>query len=213
MRIIGLTGGIGSGKSTVAELFAQHGVPVIDTDQIAHALTRPPSTVLDDIASTFGRDFIAGDGSLRRDLMRDKVFGDPAARQALEAIMHPAIHAAVVHALQELAPETAYAIVVVPLLFETGDYSDIVERVLVVDCGADAQLARVLLRPGLTPAIAAAIMAQQWTSAQRVAAADDVIDNRANLQSLADQVDVAHQQYRQWANADEGSLTKRVFKT
>jgi len=213
MRVIGLTGGIGSGKSTAAELFAQHGVPIIDTDQIAHALTRPPSPLLSDIAERFGHDILAEDGSLRREQLREHVFSNLVAKQSLEAILHPAIHRAVQKALDELPTDTEYAMVVVPLLFETGSYAKLVERVLVIDCDEATQLARVLLRPGMTERTAKAIMAQQWPRQQRRNAADDVLENNGNLQLLAEQIALLNQQYRVWAHDDQTSLTKRVFKT
>lgn len=198
MRVIGLTGGIGSGKSTVAELFAQHGVPVIDTDLIAHALTRPPSPVLAQIASTFGAEFIAEDGGLRRDVMRAHVFRQPDARQRLEQIMHPAIHAQAQVELARLPAHTPYALLMVPLLFETGDYADLVDRVLVIDCDEATQMARVLLRPGLTREIAAAIMQQQWPREKRRASGDDVLNNEGNLHTLAQQISALNQRYLRW---------------
>ncbi|SMC15886.1 dephospho-CoA kinase [Andreprevotia lacus DSM 23236] len=198
MHVIGLTGGIGSGKSTVAELFAQHGVPVIDTDLIAHALTRGPSPAMTQIAHTFGPEFIAPDGSLRRDVMRAHVFRQPDARQRLEHILHPAIHDAASAALAHLPAHTAYALLVVPLLYETGDYDDLVDRVLVIDCDEATQMARVLLRPGLSREIAQAIMAQQWPRQRRLAAADDVLNNEGNLHTLALQISTLNQRYLRW---------------
>ncbi|WP_035052892.1 dephospho-CoA kinase [Andreprevotia chitinilytica] len=195
MQVIGLTGGIGSGKSTVAHLFAVRGIPVIDTDHIAHALSTPPSPLLSVIAETFGSDHLLPDGHLDRAKLREQVFHNPQAKQALEAILHPAIHHDVTQQLARLPATTPYALVVVPLFFETGAYYDVVTRVLVVDCDEQTQLARVLSRPGLSKETTQAIISLQATRQQRLSGADDVIQNTGTLDLLEEQVNALHQHY------------------
>jgi len=193
MFTVGLTGGIGSGKSTVADLFAEQGVPVIDTDVIARELTAPDSEVLITIQDAFGDAVMREDGSLDRAQLRRRVFADPAARRTLEAILHPRIQQAVVQALAEL--HAPYALIVIPLLVETGAYAGILDRVLVVDCPEDMQIARVMARNDLTRAEVEAILAAQGGRAVRLAAADDVIDNTGSSERLRDRVHALHAQY------------------
>jgi len=199
MFAVGLTGGIGSGKSTVAELFAERGVPVIDTDVIARELTAPDSAALIAIQDAFGDAVMREDGSLDRAQLRRRVFADPAARHMLEAILHPRIRQAVVQALAEL--HAPYALIVIPLLVETGAYAGILDRVLVVDCPEDMQIARVMARNDLTRAEVKAILAAQAERAVRLTAADDVIDNTGSSKSLRDRVHALHAQYMAQAAA------------
>ncbi len=199
MFTVGLTGGIGSGKSTVAELFAERGVPVIDTDVIARELTAPDSAALIAIQDAFGDAVMREDGSLDRAELRRRVFADPVARHILEAILHPRIRQAVVQALAEL--HAPYALIVIPLLVETGAYAEILDRVLVVDCPEDTQIARVMARNDLTRAEVEAILAAQAERAVRLAAADDVIDNAGAPEGLRDRVHALHAQYMTQAAA------------
>lgn len=199
MFAVGLTGGIGSGKSTVAELFAERGVPVIDTDVIARELTAPDSEVLRAIQDAFGDTVMREDGSLDRAQLRRRVFADSAARRTLEAILHPRIRQAVVQALTGL--HAPYALIVIPLLIETGAYAGILDRVLVVDCPEDMQIARVMARNDLTHAEVEAILAAQAGRAVRLAAADDVIDNTGSTGGLRDRVHALHAQYMTQAAA------------
>lgn len=199
MFTVGLTGGVGSGKSTVADLFSALGVPVIDTDDIARRLTAPGGEALADIRETFGGGLIQADGGLDRAAMRRLVFADAAARRRLEAILHPRIRAAVLRALAGL--EAPYAMVVVPLLVETGAYGDVIDRVLVVDCPEPLQIERVMARSGLTRDEVAAILAAQASRAQRLAAADDVIDNRGSPEALRAVVAALHARYLSLAAA------------
>lgn len=199
MFAVGLTGGIGSGKSTVAELFAERGVPVIDTDVIARELTAVGGEALAAIRDAFGDAAMREDGSLDRAGLRRRVFADPAARHTLEAILHPRIRQAVVQALAEL--HAPYALVVIPLLVETGAYAEILDRVLVVDCPADMQIARVMTRNDLARAEVEAILAAQAERAVRLAAADDVIDNTGAPGGLRDRVHALHAQYMAQAAA------------
>lgn len=199
---IGLTGGIGSGKTTVANLFATHGIAIIDTDAIAHSITAPGGAAMPAIRREFGDAFVAPDGSLDRARMRDAVFTDDAARARLEAITHPLIRTECERAASDA--QGPYLIFVVPLLVESGKWRERVQRVLVVDCTEQTQIARVMSRNGFTRDQVQAIMARQASRAQRLAAADDVIDNDAQHAPLAPQVDRLHAAYLKFAARAEG---------
>ena len=190
---IGLTGGIGCGKTTVANLFAARGATLVDTDLIAHAMTAPHGPAMAAIAAAFGAAFIATDGSLDRAAMRALVFTDPAARQRLEAILHPMIRAEAER--QAAAASGLYVIFVVPLLIESGAWSDRVARIVAIDCSEATQVARVMARNGLSEAQVRAIMANQVSRAERLAAADDVIDNDNGVDALPPQADALHARY------------------
>lgn len=191
---VGLTGGIGSGKSTVADCFAVHGVPVIDTDLIARELTALGGAALAAIRAAFDDSVMHADGTLNRAALRSRVFSDGAARRQLEAILHPRIRQRVE---QRLATVTAapYVLIVIPLLVETGSYRDMLDRVLVVDCPEDMQIARVRARSGLDPDQINAILAAQAGRSERLAAADDVIVNTSTRAALAAEVAVLHRRY------------------
>lgn len=193
MFTVGLTGGIGSGKSTVADCFAALGVPVIDTDVIARELTAPDGAALAAIRAAFGESVMQADGTLDRAALRRRVFADTVARHQLEAILHPRIGQAVQQALATLS--APYALIVIPLLVETGGYQDVLNRVLVVDCPEDVQIARVMARSGLTPDEVRAILAAQAGRAERLAAADDVIVNTATPAALCAEVARLHPRY------------------
>ncbi len=190
---IGLTGGIGCGKTTVANLFAARGATLVDTDLIAHAMTAPGGPAMAAIAAQFGPAFLAPDGALDRAAMRSLVFSDPPARQRLEAILHPLIRAEA--EAQALAATGLYVIFVVPLLLESGAWRDRVARILAIDCSEATQVARVVARNGLPEAQVRAIMANQVSRAERLAAADDIIDNDGGIDSLVPQVDALHARY------------------
>lgn len=190
---VGLTGGIGSGKSAVAALFAGLGVSVVDTDEIAHELTRSGGEAIAPIRAAFGDQAIARDGALDRAAMRKLAFGDARERNRLEAILHPMIRAESSRRLERAAGP--YAILVIPLLVESGVDRSRTPRVLVVDCPEASQLERVMRRSGLPQAEARAILAAQATRAQRLAAADDVIDNAGVPQALEGQVARLHEKY------------------
>jgi len=196
MLRIGLTGGIGSGKSTVAELFSAHGVPLIDTDVIARQLVTPDSVLLPRLHELFGKDILAADGSLDRAKLRHLVFSDTAKLQQLEQLLHPAIHAEVLTQLSAL--KTAYCIVVIPLLVEKG-WQTLVDRILVVDCPEALQISRTTQRDTITADEVRAIIATQTTREMRLAAADDVIHNDGDLNRLQLQVDQLHQYYLELA--------------
>ena len=190
---VGLTGGIGSGKSVVAGLFARCGATVIDTDEIAHGLTRPGGQAIGAIRSAFGPDVIGADGALDRDRMRRLVFGDAAARRKLEAILHPLIRTESARR-RDRAPGP-YAILVVPLLVESGVDRSRYPRVLVVDCSEVQQVERAMRRSGLSETEVRAILAAQATREQRLAQADDVIDNSGTPEALERQVSNLNEKY------------------
>lgn len=194
MIAVGLTGGIGSGKSTVADLFAARGVPLVDTDVIAHRVTAPQGLAMPQIAAQFGPEFVAADGSMDRARMRALVFGDEAARKRLEAITHPLIRAETERETREA--KGAYVMLVVPLLVESGAWKTRVNRVLTVDCSVETQIARVMSRNGFTREQVLAIIARQATREARLAAADDVIVNdNVTLDALAQDVEILHRRY------------------
>ncbi len=189
---VGLTGGIASGKSTVAAMFEAHGVPVIDTDLIAREVVAPGTPALDAIIRTFGRDLRQDDGSLDRRRLRERVFADEAARRQLEALLHPLIMARC-EALSAAAGG-AYQVLVVPLLVETG-YASRVDRVLVVDCPEAVQRMRLATRDGETAQGIERLLAAQLPRAERLAAADDIIDNSGSRADTAQQVARLHARY------------------
>jgi dephospho-CoA kinase len=191
---IGLTGGIGSGKSTAAALFRECGASVIDSDEISHQLTQAGGNAIAAIRTAFGDDYIDADGALDRSKMRQRVFSDPAAKQRLEAILHPMIRAQML-ARAETAGSSPYILLVVPLLFEAGNYRELVQRTLAVDCAEETQLARAMQRSGLKEAEVRAIMAQQIGRAERLKLADDIIHNDGEMNDLQLQVAQLHRHY------------------
>ena len=196
---VGLTGGIGSGKSAAAQMFHELGVTVVDTDAIAHALTASDGAAIAPIRAAFGPDYIGPEGALDRARMRELVFVDPAKKRELESILHPLIRAR----SEQLATATrsAYVILMVPLLVESRDFRMRYQRILVVDCPEEMQIARVMVRNGLSADQVRAIMASQVLRSARVAAADDVIDNSLDLAELRRQVELLHAQYLRLAAA------------
>ncbi|MDP2786785.1 MAG: dephospho-CoA kinase [Pseudomonadota bacterium] len=191
---VGLTGGIGCGKSTVATQFARLGAEVIDTDVIAHELTASNGAAMAAIVAEFGAEMATRTGALDRAAMRARVFADPAARKKLEAILHPLIRA---ESMRRVAAVSAsYALLVVPLLAENlAAYRPLLTRIAVVDCAESQQLARTAGRPGLDIEQVQAILAVQASHASRLAIADDLIDNRGSLANLDDQVERLHAMY------------------
>lgn len=193
MYVVGITGGIGSGKSTIAGYFAALDVPVTDTDLIAHQLTAPGMPAVTQIAQRLGGEYVIH-GALDRDRLRHKIFADSAARKVLENILHPLIRTAAMAALDQ-AHGAPYQILVVPLLFESGAYQDIITRSLVVDCREETQIRRAMTRSNLSAGDVHAIMAAQLPREERLARADDVILNDDNLQELAEKVREQHEKY------------------
>ena len=201
---VGLTGGIACGKSTVANLFAALGASIVDTDLLAREVVAPGSPLLPQIAAHFGAEVLQKDGSLDRAALRSRVFANPAERQWLEQLTHPAIRA-----LTDQRCDSAtgsYVIVAIPLLVETRG-AERFDRVLVVDCDPALQLARLQARDGTTREQAARMLAAQATREQRLAVADDVIRNDGDIASLRDQVEKLHRQYSAAASsqADRGA--------
>jgi dephospho-CoA kinase len=191
---IGLTGGIGSGKSTVARLFTALGVNVVDTDEIAHQLTQADGLAIPMIRAEFGDKYITTAGTLDRTKMRQLIFVDKSAKQKLENILHPLILAQSVAMLAD-RPDSPYAILMAPLLLESPSFLQQVRRVLVVNCTAQNQVLRVMKRSGLDEPEICAIIAQQISSAERLARADDIIQNDGTQADLVNQVAALHQQY------------------
>jgi dephospho-CoA kinase len=196
--VVGLTGGIGSGKSAAAAEFARLGAGVVDTDAIAHELTARQGRALPEIAKVFGDKAIGGDGAMDRTSMRERVFADPSARRTLEGILHPMIREE--SARRIAASPGPYVVHVIPLLVESGDYARRVDRVLVVDAPEDVQMARVKER-GLAEDQIRRIIRSQAARAERLAAAHDVIDNGGSLDALRNQVAALHEKYLQFASA------------
>ncbi|BCT68683.1 dephospho-CoA kinase [Nitrosospira sp. NRS527] len=196
--IIGLTGGIGSGKTSAAKFFAVLGADVVDTDAIAHELTQPRGAAIADIRHAFTEEFITADGALKREEMRNLVFSDSNARHTLEAILHPLIRVEVARRIAHCC--TPYAMIVVPLLLETGAYHELIRRILVVDCSEHDQIVRATTRTGLDERAIRAIMSAQFSRKERLQQADDVIINDADMAHLERQVNALHQKYLALAN-------------
>ncbi len=188
----GLTGGIGSGKSTVARLLGELGARIIDTDQIAHQLTARDGLAMPAIRQQFGAEYVAADGALDRARMRHCVFADPDAKQRLQDILHPLI-LALARAAAAATTTAPYTLVVVPLLFESGRYRDWLQRVIVVDCPEPEQIRRTMQRSGLAETEVRAIMAQQLDRAARLKLADAIIANDGDLDGLRTKVARLHQ--------------------
>lgn len=203
---IGLTGGIASGKSTVATLFADLGVPVIDTDELAREVVRPGSSGLAEIVASFGAAMLDASGALDRRRLRALVFADAGKRRQLEAITHPRIEAAAMAACARAGGP--YQLLVVPLLIESG-FDRHVDRVLVVDCPPATQRRRLLERDSEDPGQAARILAAQLDPAARRARADDIIDNDGDLARLRTQVGALHERYLALAAAGEAPPAQR----
>lgn len=194
---IGLTGGIGCGKSTAAGMFAELGAGIIDTDEIAHSLTAPGQPALQTIREHFGDAFFLPDGSLDRAALRRLIFSSAEAKAELEAILHPLIRREVeTRAARNRAP---YLVIVVPLLLEAGNYRQLVQRAVVVDCEEETQVARATGRGGLTASEVRAIMANQMSRSERLQHADDILSNGGELENLRRQVAALHAKFMQLA--------------
>ena len=194
--VIALTGGIGSGKSSVADILRELGAAVIDTDEIAHSLTAAGRPGARAIGEQFGAEYLAADGALDRKRMRELVFSDAPAKQKLEALLHPMIRAEVKAQTQAATGNSApYLVIVVPLLIETGAYRDLARRILVVDCDEMEQIARVGRRSHLEPAAVKAIMANQVSRAERLRHADDIVRNDGDQPGLRAEVEALHRKY------------------
>ncbi|PKM45824.1 MAG: dephospho-CoA kinase [Gammaproteobacteria bacterium HGW-Gammaproteobacteria-1] len=198
MLRVGLTGGIGSGKTMVTGLFAARGIAIIDTDHIAHDIVAHGSPLIQQLGQLFGAEVITAGGALDRSRMRQIIFNDAMKRKQLEELMHPLIRT---RALEQIAgADSAYCIVVVPLLLEKG-WQSLVDRILVVDAPQEMQLARTQQRDGLSTDEVHAIISAQISREQRLAAADDIIVNDADMEKVVLQVEQLHQKYLQLATA------------
>ena len=189
---IGLTGGIASGKSTVAEHFIALGVPLIDADQVARDVVASGSEGLSAVIAHFGEDFLDADGSLDRRKLRERVFADPAERKALEAMLHPRIRQALADWRAGLT--APYGILMAPIMTEAG-FDALVDRILVVDVSRDTQIARLIQRDDIDTTLAEQMLAAQADRATRLARADDVIDNSGAPQAIKAQVEALHERY------------------
>lgn len=189
---IGLTGGIGSGKTVVAQAFAELGVPVIDADVITRELVEPGQPAIEKIKKLLGKEFIGADNRLDRTKLREHVFASPAARKTLESILHPLVHDAIREETNRL--NSPYCVIVIPLLIEAEQQS-LVDRTLVVDAAEEICIERVVLRDHTTAEAAKQILSAQLDRVTRLEHADDVIKNEGDLESVTDQVARLHQQY------------------
>ncbi len=191
--IVGLTGGIGSGKSSAGHYFSALGIDVIDTDQIAQELTQPQGPAIIPIKNRFGDDFITADGALDRKKMRSQIFSNSASRQKLETILHPLIREEVSRRIA--LTRSCYIIIMIPLLFETTDYHHMIQRILVIDCDEQDQITRTMARSQLTQQTIYAIMATQISRQERLQKADDIITNNQDMAYLKKQVIDLHKKY------------------
>jgi dephospho-CoA kinase len=190
--VVVLTGGIASGKTAVSDLFAQRGAPVIDTDQIAHEIVEPGQPALKRITKVFGQEFLGADGRLDRKKMRNAIFSSPQQKNCLESILHPAIASEVDQLIAQV--DAPWCILVVPLLAETSLFSWI-NRVLVVDVDESVQIERVMARDKISQKQAQSILDAQTSRRQRLALADDILDNGGNLEELKVEVDKLYRKY------------------
>lgn len=191
--VVGLTGGIGSGKSSAGKIFMELGIDVIDTDQISHELTQSGGAAIPAIRSQFGDEFIAVDGALDRIKMRQLVFSDNHQRSKLEALLHPLILKETTRRIHQY--HSPYIIVAIPLLFETDDYNHLIQRTLVIDCDEHLQITRTIARSNLSAEEVKAIMASQVSRWKRLEMADDIIINNQTIDHLRAQITELHKTY------------------
>ena len=206
MLIIGLTGGIGSGKTAVSNIFREVGAPVIDADEIGRHLSMKGQSGYQAIVNEFGNQIIANDGELNRDKLRDTVFNNNDARKKLESLLHPLIRNEIAQEIKQLK-DSSYCIIVVPLLLET-DYRDIVNRILVVDSTEENQIARVMRRDNLDRNKITQIMKAQLSRNERLQQADDIVVNDGDLTHLRKEVVAMHQHYLLLAGTTEGNTSR-----
>ena len=191
MLKVGLTGGIGSGKSTVAKALQEKGVTLVDADKIAREVVQPGELALQEIAEAFGSKILLADGNLDRAALKQRIFSDPLAKTQLEGILHPRIRQRILERVEE-ATDTPYVVADIPLLVEN-NYPQYFDRVIVVDCPEETQIARVQARDEMSEAQILNIMASQATRKDRNAAATDIIDNSGDLASLKMQIEKLHE--------------------
>lgn len=203
---VGLTGGIGSGKTAVADMFALQGAAIVDSDAIAHALTAPGGAAIAAIAERFGDQYIGADGALDRQRMRERIFADASAKAALESILHPRIRELAIGQAAAARRHSPYVIFVVPLLIESGGWRDRVDRILLVDCSPATQEARVCARNRFDATLVRTIIAQQARRSERLQAADDVLVNEGPLDQLRPRVEWLHRSYCEYARGSADRL-------
>ena len=195
MYAVGLTGGIASGKTMISNLFAELGVPIIDTDVISRNLLEPGELAYDQVCAHFGKDILDTNNNIDRARLREIVFSDPAEKSWLETMLHPLIYQRSHEAVVEHS-RASYVMVVIPLLFET-NFQSLVDRILVVDCPAELQVERLLKRDNIDQALARKMMSQQLSNSQRLARAHDIINNASDDSDLRSQVATLHHSYLQ----------------
>ncbi len=199
LNVVGLTGGIGAGKSAVSGCFTAFGVKVVDTDVISHQLTAPNGAAIGEIGARFGHDFLTPDGALNRQKMRQRVFSDGDAKAALEQILHPLIvkqvRAAIASHTADSSYSFGYVVLAIPLLFERMTFRGMLWRTLAIDCPETCQIERVRTRSGLSAEEVRRVIASQVPRALRLQLADDVISNAGDLQVLANAVSERHKHY------------------
>ena len=198
-----LTGGIATGKSTIAQRLRQHGIDIIDTDAIAHALTAPDGAALPELRKAFGNDIFKADGTLDRAALRDIVFNDPAQKTRLEQILHPMIRRQAIEAIA--AATSPYVVADIPLFAETGFLREQADRVLVIDCPPDIQKQRLLTRGNLPEELADLILQAQAPRDERLSLATEVLDNSGSPEQRDAQLDQIHQRYLALANSAENN--------
>jgi len=201
MLRIGLTGGIGTGKSAACRIFTELGIPVIDADQLSREVVAPGEPALAAITRLFGDSVLHADGSLNRARVRERIFAEPALRHQLEALLHPLIKQRLLS--QAEACQAPYVILAIPLLLEAG-WQELVDRILVIDAPVELQIARTLHRDGISRAQAEAIVASQMAREVRLTRADDIVINDCDFQHLRDQIHNLHQRYLQMAQPPQG---------
>jgi len=192
--IVALTGGIGSGKTEASKLFAKLGVPIVDLDMIAHALTRKGNPLLKKVASIFGSAYLTDDGELDRKKLREHVFNHDDAREKLNALLHPAIHAEAIAQLEAIH-DTPYVILAIPLLTEDSPYKPAIDRILTIDCDEETQIARVQKRSKLSRDVIKKIIGTQVSRQTRLDMADDVLENSGNVEDLGKKIFNLHEKY------------------
>lgn len=203
MLVVGLTGGIGCGKSEAARQFAKLGVPIVDVDVIARQLTSAGHPVLKEIINVFGNEYLGADGNLNRAAVRKKIFSDMAARKDLEGLIHPAIYdqsiVEIKYNCEAENPTAPYQILAISLLFENQRYKDVISRSLVMDCDEALQVTRTMKRSGLSEEEVRAVMAAQVSRTCRIKLADDLIENNGTLEELSEKIAEMHKKYIQLA--------------
>jgi dephospho-CoA kinase len=202
MMIVGMTGGIASGKTEAGKLFAKLGVPIINVDDISHQLTLPGSPLLSTIQASLGQQSILPDGSLNRAWVRNKIFSDAQSKKALEAILHPAIYEIVLSQMNALKGHP-YVIIDIPLLFESDRYQALTHRSLLIDCDPEIQIKRAQQRSNLDRETVLKIMDSQLPRQEKILRADDIIENEGTMDELANKISILNEKYRLIAQSQE----------